>query len=48
MNIKLWILTISAFFSLIALVGCSADASANILNGANSSYINEDMLDVEE
>ncbi|HOG69440.1 MAG TPA: hypothetical protein PK366_08680 [Fibrobacteraceae bacterium] len=38
MNKKLWILTISAFFSFMALVGCSADGVADISED-DSSYI---------
>jgi hypothetical protein len=46
MNKKLWILTISAFFSLIALAGCSGDAVASIYSG-NDSYVNTDFIEGE-
>lgn len=44
MNKKLWILTITAFLSLMALVGCSGDAAASIYSG-NDSYINSEIVE---
>ena len=46
MNKKLWILTITAFLSFMALVGCSGDAAASISSGSDS-YINEDIIKIK-
>jgi len=46
MNKKLWILTITAFLSFMALVGCSGNAAASIYSG-DDSYINTDIVEVE-
>lgn len=44
MNKKLWILTITALLSLMALVGCSADGAISVTD-KNDSYINTDVFE---